>query len=136
MKPTFQTLLAGEFVLAAALFSPTTGRAGDSNPSLLLWYRQPATEWLEALPVGNARLGAMVFGGVAQEQIQLNEDTIWSGGRAYPAPAGAYQSLPEIRQLLFDGKYAEAEALVRSKLLIGRGEGEKRGQGADAPLHV
>ncbi len=100
-----------------------TGRAGDSDSSLSLWYRQPATNWLEALPVGNGRLGAMVFGGVAKEQIQLNEDSIWSGGRAYPAPAGAYQSLPEIRRLLFDGQYAEADALVRSKLLVGRGEG-------------
>ena len=123
MKPAFQTLLAGGFVFATTLFFPTAGRAGDSNPPLSLWYRQPATNWLEALPVGNGRLGAMVFGGVAREQIKLNEDTIWSGGRAYPAPAGAYQSLPEIRRLLFDGQYAEADALVRSKLLVGRGEG-------------
>jgi alpha-L-fucosidase 2 len=115
--------LAFGFIFAAALFFSTTVRAGDSNPPLSLWYRQPATNWLEALPVGNGRLGAMVFGGVTNEQIQLNEDTLWSGGRAYPAPAGAYQSFPEIRRLLFDGKYAEAEALVRSKLLIGRGEG-------------
>jgi alpha-L-fucosidase 2 len=111
------------FIFAAALFFSTTVRAGDSNPPLSLWYRQPATNWLEALPVGNGRLGAMVFGGVARERIQLNEDTIWSGGRAYPAPAGAYKSFPQIRRLLFDGQYAEAEALVRSKLLIGRGEG-------------
>ena len=73
--------------------------------------------------MGNGRLGAMVFGGITHEQIQLNEDTLWSGGRAYPAPAGAYKSFPEIRQLLFDGQYSEAEALVRSQLLIGRGEG-------------
>ncbi len=101
----------------------TTGRAGDSTSPLSLWYRQPATNWLEALPVGNGRLGAMVFGGVTNERIELNEDTLWSGGRAYPAPAGAYQSFPEIRRLLFNGQYAEAEALVRSKLLVGRGEG-------------
>jgi alpha-L-fucosidase 2 len=123
VKPAFRTLFAGALIFAAALFFPTTGRAGDSAPSLVLWYRQPATNWLEALPVGNGRLGAMVFGGVTNERIQLNEDTLWSGGRAYPAPAGAYQSLPEIRRLLFAGQYAEAEALVRSKLLVGRGEG-------------
>jgi alpha-L-fucosidase 2 len=123
VKPALRTLLAGGFVFATTLFFLTTGRAGDSSPALLLWYRQPATNWLEALPVGNGRLGAMVFGGVTNEQIQLNEDTLWSGGRAYPVPAAAYQSFPEIRQLLFDGKYAEAEALVRSKLLVGRGEG-------------
>jgi len=123
VKPTFQTLLAGALIFAAALFFSMTVRAGDSDSSLLLWYRQPATIWLETLPVGNGRLGAMVFGGVTNEQIQFNEDTLWSGGRAYPAPAGAYQSFPEIRRRLFDGQYAEAEALVRSKLLIGRGEG-------------
>ena len=123
MKPALRTLLAGGFVFATTLFFLTTGRAGNFDPALLLWYRQPATNWLEALPVGNGRLGAMVFGGVTNEQIQLNEDTLWSGGRAYPVPAAAYQSFPEIRQLLFDGKYAEAEALVRSKLLVGRGEG-------------
>ncbi len=123
MKPTFQTLLAGGFIFFTALFSPTTGRAGASDSSLSLWYRQPATNWLEALPVGNGRLGAMVFGGVTNERIQLNEDTLWSGGSAYPAPAGAYQSFPEIRRLLFNGQYAEADALVRGKLLVGRGEG-------------
>jgi alpha-L-fucosidase 2 len=123
VKPALRTLLAGGFVFATTLFFLTTGRAGNFDPALLLWYRQPATNWLEALPVGNGRLGAMVFGGVTNEQIQLNEDTLWSGGRAYPVPAAAYQSFPEIRQLLFDGKYAEAEALVRSKLLVGRGEG-------------
>jgi len=97
--------------------------ADDSTDNLTLWYSRAAKEWVEALPVGNGRLGCMVFGGVAKEQIQLNEDTIWSGGRAYPAPAGAYKSFPEIRKLLFDGKYAEADALVRSKMLTGRGEG-------------
>ena len=67
MKPTFQALLAGGFVFATTLLFPTTGHAGDSNSPLLLWYRQPATDWLEALPVGNGRLGAMVFGGVTNE---------------------------------------------------------------------
>ena len=119
-------------LLISLLLALTTAAGAQTTPSpapraaggdLALWYRQPAKEWLEALPVGNGRLGAMVFGGIAQEQIQLNEDTIWSGGRAYPAPAGAYQSLPEIRRLLFAGSCAEAEALVRSQLLTGRGEG-------------
>jgi alpha-L-fucosidase 2 len=105
----------------AAEPKPDSSTTADSN--YVLWYRQPAAEWVEALPVGNGRLGAMVFGGVAREQIQLNEESLWTGGRAYPAPAGAYKSFPEIRQLLFDGKYAEAEALVRSKMLVGRGEG-------------
>jgi len=93
--------------------------SGTRQSESVLWYRQPAREWLEALPVGNGRLGAMVFGGVVREQIQLNEDTVWSGGGAWPIPAGAHKHLAEIRSMLFDGKYAEAEALVRQFLLVG-----------------
>ena len=116
------------FSLLVSLVSAGWGQsappsAARASSALELWYRQPAHEWLEALPVGNGRLGAMIFGGVAKEQIQLNEDTLWSGGRPYPAPAGASRALPEIRQLLFAGKFAEADALVRSQLLVGRGEG-------------
>jgi alpha-L-fucosidase 2 len=125
------TLAAGvSLCVAAAVFAAETAPGGTRSPVLtasegnfVLWYRQPAGDWLQALPVGNGRLGAMVFGGAAREQIQLNEDTIWTGGGPQPIPADAGKSLPEIRQLLFDGKYTEAEALVRSKLLIGKGEG-------------
>ena len=77
MKPAFQTLLAGAFIFTATLFFPATGRAGDSGSSLSLWYRQPAKSWTEALPVGNGRFGAMVFGGVINERLQLNEATLW-----------------------------------------------------------
>ncbi|MCB0050978.1 MAG: glycoside hydrolase N-terminal domain-containing protein, partial [Caldilineaceae bacterium] len=66
-------------------------------PELSLWYSAPATTWVEALPVGNGRLGAMVFGGIAQERLQLNEDTLWSGGpRAGDNPA-ARDVLPAVR---------------------------------------
>jgi len=124
MKPRLRTLfflIMGLAVAGSARSQAPAGARPESN--LVLWYRQPAKEWIEALPVGNGRLGAMVFGGIAKEQIQLNEDTIWSGGRAYPTPVGTYKALPEIRQLLFAGKYAEADGLVRSKLLIGKEEG-------------
>jgi alpha-L-fucosidase 2 len=77
-----------------------------------LWYRQPATHWEEALPVGNGRLGAMVFGGVAQERIQFNESTVWTGEPHDYAHAGAYKHLDELRQLLFAGKQKEAEKLA------------------------
>lgn len=100
-----------------------SGAAAPPAEPLSLWYRRPAATWEEALPVGNGRLGAMVFGGVTGEHIQLNEDTLWSGGGAQPIPEGAYKAMPEIRRLLFDGNYSEAERLVRSKLLIGKGEG-------------
>jgi alpha-L-fucosidase 2 len=84
---------------------------------LTLWYRQPAREWVEALPVGNGRLGAMVFGGVAHELLQLNEDSFFSGGPYDPNNPDAFAALPEVRRLLFAGRYVEAEALANAKLM-------------------
>jgi len=84
---------------------------GEDERSLLLWYAQPASEWVEALPVGNGRLGAMIFGSVAVERLQLNEDTLWSGGPQDWNNPRARDLLPEVRRLLFAGKYAEAEQL-------------------------
>ena len=85
----------------------------------VLWYRQPAplTNWEEALPVGNGRLGAMVFGGVQEERIQLNEGNIWSGSRKEYDRVGAYKYFPEIRQMIYDGKHKEAQALVKKEVL-------------------
>ena len=83
----------------------------------LLWYRQPATKWNEALPIGNGRLGAMVFGGVESERIQLNEDSIWAGEkRDRNNPEGA-KNLAEVRRLLFAGKPREAEALAERTII-------------------
>lgn len=92
--------------------------AEDAPPSeSRLWYDQPADTWTEALPVGNGRLGAMVFGGVAREHIQFNEDTVWAGEpRSYARP-GAVQVLPELRRLLWAGKQAEAEALAMERFM-------------------
>ncbi len=83
-----------------------------AEPETTLWYGKPASKWEEALPVGNGRLGAMVFGGVAQERIQLNEDSVWSGGPQDADNPAALVALPKIRALLFAGKYAEAQALT------------------------
>ncbi len=84
---------------------------------LKLWYAQPAAKWTDALPLGNGRLGAMVFGGVAQDRIQFNEATLWTGRpRSYNRP-GAAQYLPQIRQLLAAGKQAEAEALAEQHFM-------------------
>lgn len=84
---------------------------------LQLWYRQPAAKWTEALPLGNGRIGAMVFGDAQHEHLQLNEATLWTGEpRAYER-AGAVQYLPQIRQLLFEGKQAEAEALAEQHFM-------------------
>ncbi len=82
-----------------------------------LWYQQPAKEWVEALPVGNGRLGTMIFGGIESERLQLNENTVWSGDQNNFDCVGAYKFLPQARQLLFDGKYTEARKLVDKEFL-------------------
>src|SRR5215510_14483957 len=71
---------------------------GTADESLLLWYDKPAVEWTEALPVGNGRLGAMIFGGPASEQLQLNEDTLYAGSPYDPNNPEALQALPEARR--------------------------------------
>ncbi|PZU08148.1 MAG: hypothetical protein DI605_12860 [Sphingomonas sp.] len=82
-----------------------------------LWYRQPARMWLEALPVGNGRSGAMVFGGVRDEMLQLNHHRWWAGRPYDPVNTAAREALPRVRQLIFDGKFAEAEKLADEALL-------------------
>ena len=79
---------------------------------LKLWYSQPATTWTEALPLGNSRLGVMVFGGAGKEELQLNEETLWGGGPHRNDNPKALQVLPQIRQLVFDKRYREAQDLV------------------------
>lgn len=79
-----------------------------------LYYNTPASEWVEALPIGNGRLGAMVFGGISTERIQFNECNFFSGGPYFPVNPKAKDSLPKIRELVFNGKYTEAEALINS----------------------
>lgn len=78
---------------------------------LTLWYSQPARAWVEALPLGNGRLGAMVFGGIEQERLQLNEDTLWSGGPKEWDNPRAREVLPEVRRLIAAGDYAAADEL-------------------------
>ena len=87
---------------------------------LKLWFRRPATSWNEALPVGNGRLGAMVFGGVAEERLQLNEESVWTKGGSLMDKKDGYKAIPKIRQLLFEGKYVEAEQLCMDKLMTDR----------------
>ena len=90
----------------------------EASGALTLWYTQPATAWTQALPIGNGRLGAMVYGEVEQEHLQLNEDTLWSGGpHCYDNP-DAYGHLATVRELLERGEYAEAEATAEKMLGI------------------
>jgi alpha-L-fucosidase 2 len=102
------------------------GRAGQagSNPAdagiwngLKLWYRQPAEKWTEALPLGNGRLGAMVFGGTLNERVQFNEDTLWTGGPHEYHHEGAAEHLATVRKLLFEGKQREAEKLAMEEMM-------------------
>jgi alpha-L-fucosidase 2 len=106
-------------VFAQLLLGSTVHVAAPAAPDLRLWYRQPAEQWNQALPVGNGRLGAMVFGRTAHETIQLNEETLWAGGPYDPVVPGAYQALPEIRRLLFSGDIPAAHDLF-GRTMMGR----------------
>jgi len=85
--------------------------------NLELWYRSAATQWTEALPLGNGRLGAMVHGGVAREELQLNEATLWTGGPYQPTNDQALPHLEEVQKLIFEGRYAEAQALADQTMM-------------------
>ena len=117
--PSFGSLA----LLKAGGFTVTDESVTFSKPSdapdepLTLWYRQPAKKWTEALPVGNGRLGAMIFGGVNQARLQLNEDTLWGGGPYDSSHKGAGKALPEARKLIFDGKYRDADKVVGEKMM-------------------
>ncbi|WP_295117117.1 glycoside hydrolase N-terminal domain-containing protein, partial [uncultured Chitinophaga sp.] len=104
-----------KILLSLMLLAVYSGRLFAQE--LKLWYKQPAVKWTEALPLGNGRIGAMVFGGVAQDRLQFNEETLWTGEpRDYNRP-GAYKYLDTIRQLLFDGKQKAAEALAEKEFM-------------------
>ena len=92
--------------------------ASPPDEPLTLWYRRPATKWeTEALPVGNGRLAAMVFGGIDHERIQFNEETVWDGAPGDPTNPQALIALPEVRRLLFAGKNEEAAQLAGEKMM-------------------
>lgn len=95
-----------------------------SSGSIRLFYRQPASTWTEALPVGNGRMGAMVFGGVPEERIQLNEETIWAGGPWPEHKENLGPVLAKARQLIFEGKVEEAQNLM-ARDFMAEGEGQR-----------
>jgi alpha-L-fucosidase 2 len=112
-----RTLLAITAIAGLALGGSAEPRAQDVPSPNVLWYRTPAANWNEALPVGNGRLAAMVFGGVRDERLQLNEDTVWAGQKLDRVNPSAAASIPEIRRLLFAGKPAEAEAIADKTII-------------------
>jgi alpha-L-fucosidase 2 len=90
---------------------------GQVRGDAQMWYKQPAPQWDHGIPVGNGRLGGMVFGGVADERIVLNEESVWSRNGGYADKPGGHVHIDEIRRLLFAGRFAEAEKLIGEKLL-------------------
>ena len=105
-------------------FAAVSCTAVESTQDLKLWYDEPAERWVEALPVGNGRLGAMVFGNPAKEHLQLNEETVWAGQPNSNAnPAVEPGALDEIRKLVFDGKYRAAQDMVDQKIFFRTNQG-------------
>jgi len=104
-------------ILFLSCFIITAGLSQASDiDKLTLWYKTPADVWTEALPVGNGSLGAMIFGGVKEERIQLNEETVWTEGGTYEDRDGS-KIIPKVRKLLFAGEYEEAEQLIEDNLM-------------------
>jgi len=110
-----QSTKRNSFSIFLILFSITL-LFGESS-EYKLWYDKPAQVWTEALPLGNGRLGAMVFGNPGTEQIQLNEATIWAGRPNNNANPDALQAIPKVRELVFAGKYLEAQTLATEKVM-------------------
>ena len=104
-------------LLASLAFSATAPAAPAAGGADRLWYDKPAEKWVEALPVGNGRVAAMIFGDPAHERLQLNEGTLWAGGPYYPVNPEARASLPEVRRLVNAGKYREASKLIGEKVM-------------------
>jgi alpha-L-fucosidase 2 len=133
-----QVLKAGAAVTGALMWrgrwprgaTAAQSSAGPATGDLRLFYDEPAgSQWLRALPVGNGRLGAMVFGNIGTERLQLNEDTVWAGGpHDYSNAAGA-AALPQIQQLVFDDQWSQAENLANQAML-----GSPAGQLAYQPV--
>ena len=116
--------------LIVLIISPLGLKA--QKEQLQMWYDHPAHKWEETLPLGNGRLGMMPDGGIRDEYIVLNEITLWSGSEEDANNYEAYKNLPEIRQLLLEGKNDQAEALV-NKTFVCKGKGSGFGNGANVP---
>ena len=113
---TLAAALAVALILATGAQAQEKARSGP-DPATRLWYSHPADKWENAFPVGNGRLGAMVFGKTDEEEIQLNEETYWSGGPYSTVVKGGFETLPEIRKHVFDGDYKMAHILFGRELM-------------------
>lgn len=104
-------------IAGAALVFSACNQSDKQEQTLRLWYDEPAEQWTDALPIGNGRLGGMVFGGVEKDRIQFNEETLWTGEPRDYSREGASAYLDEIRKLLFEGKQEEAEKLAAEQFM-------------------
>ena len=104
-----------------------------ADPTTTLSFDKPATSFHQSLPLGNGRIGAMVFGGVNEERIVLNESSVWSGSREDSDRPDAHRALPEIRRLLLEGKNVEAETLVNANFTC-QGQGSGHANGVNLPF--
>ena len=111
--------ILGLLVLALAFPLSLMAKKTTGDNSYRLWYNTPAKHWLEALPIGNSHLGGMVYGGIQDETIQLNEETFWSGGPYENNSTQSLATLPQVRQLIFNGREEEAAALINQNFIPG-----------------
>ncbi|MFL6255771.1 MAG: glycoside hydrolase N-terminal domain-containing protein, partial [Pyrinomonadaceae bacterium] len=129
-RPRSASVPALLLLLALVCRASAVHAAADAS-DLLVWFDAPAREFTQSLPLGNGRLGALVFGGVAEERVVLNESSLWSGSPQEADRPDAAKYLPEIRRLLLEGKNVEAERLTYAHF-TSRGPGSARGSGKDA----
>lgn len=120
-----QSLLLFIFIVNSAQLT-----CNECKKAAPIWFSEPASEWEEALPLGNGRVAAMVFGQVAKDRIQLNEESLWSGTHQDADNPDAFAALPEIRKLLSEGNYKEAQSATMQRLLC-KGSGANMGKSAN-----
>ena len=117
IKVTIMKHLWTSLLLFAVVLTVKAAPVSDNDQRL--WYDKPANFWLEAVPLGNSRMGAMVYGGTQTAEIQLNEETFWSGGPHDNNSKTSLQYLTEVRSLIFDGKEREAENIINQQFIPG-----------------
>ncbi len=106
------------FFIVFLIYCPFYLLSGQDIPSgMKIWFTRPAANWNEALPVGNGSLGAMIFGGIEKEHLELNEESVWTGETRWDANPDALKTLPLVRKLLFEGKYLEADQLAQKGIM-------------------
>ena len=112
-------IILGSMVLAMALPMQMMAKKTVTDNSCRLWYNAPAKHWLEALPIGNSHLGGMVYGGIQDENIQLTEETFWSGGPHNNNSQKSLDNLPKVRDLIFNGREEEAADIINKDFVVG-----------------